>query len=368
MADLGVKLVMEGQDLVSPKLNKVAANAKKTDTAVKSMGDKTKDAGRSFGFMASSMSNVPLAGFVGQIGAATQSIQELQEAGMSAKMAITAGFAGIAAASIAAGVALGNAASTAIEKIRGIASALNEADRQMTQLIATTAKYRGWQLEDQQAEISETENIEERRQATEEFINEQKKLENEAAAEYRRLSEERKQMEDSFWVTDRERRMKANEERLNALQAEMDQREDARRRAEKDLEAAEKAKIKADEDQKKRDAEAERRKEEAARKDKERAAAVAEKKAEKLMAEAEKLQAEADEMAATKTTSRGGQMVTESRFLQTGQSLLDDPLVQATEKAEKTRQAQLKMQEAIAASLESIEANLQVSGTNFEAI
>lgn len=366
----GVKIVLDGQDKASPAFDKVAKSAKKTEKEVDKVGKATKDTGRSFGFMASSMSNIPFAGMVGQMGAAVQSMEELREAGMSAKMAMTAGFAGIAAASVAMGVSLGNALADVIDKIRGVASALNEAERAMTDLIATTNKYRGWQLEDEQAAISETEDMDERRKKTEEFIEEQKKKENEAAAEYRRLSEERKQMEDSFWVTDRERRMKANEERMNALNAEMNQREDARRRAEKDLEAAEKAKVKADEDQKKRDQEAERRNEAAAQKDLERRKATKEREAATLQKEADRLFEQASKMKDFDTVKRGGKDVTESRFLQTGQSLLNDPVLVATEKAEITRKAQLKQQEAMAASLEAINLKLNSPSdtSNFKGI
>ena len=258
----GVEIAITASDKASPALNKVASSVKKTEKEVDKLEKQNRDTGKSFGAMSSAMSNVPFAGFIGQAGAAVNAMEELKEAGLGAKTAMAAGFAGIAAASVAMGVQLGNALADVIDKIRGVASALNEAEREMANLNATTAKYRGWKLEDKQAAISEEEDLEKRRQMTNEFIEEQKKKEREAAAEYRRLSEERRMMEDSFWVTDRERRMKANEQRMAALNEEMNQREDARRQAEKDLEREEKAQKKAAEDEKKREQEAARIKEE----------------------------------------------------------------------------------------------------------
>jgi len=257
-----VEIAISASDKASPTLNKVANNVKKTDKQVDKLGKQTKDTGKSFSVMASSMSNVPFAGFVGQAGAAVNSMEELKEAGVGAKTSMVAGFAGIAAASIAMGIQLGNAMADVIDKIKGVASAISRATRELTDLIETTAKYRGIQLEEAQEDLTEIENLEERKAATEEFLEEQKKLEREASDEYGRLLDERQMMEDSFWVADREHRMAANEERLAALKAEMNQREDARRQAEKGLESEEKARKKAAEDEKKRQIEAAKLKEE----------------------------------------------------------------------------------------------------------
>lgn len=257
-----VEIAISASDKASPTLNKVANNVKKTDKQVDKLGKQTKDTGKTFSVMASSMSNVPFAGFIGQAGAAVNSIEELKEAGMSAKTAMVGGFAGIAAAAIAMGVQLGNAMADALDKIKGVASGISRATRELSDLIEKTAKYRGIQLEETQEDLTEIENLEERKAATQEFLEEQKKLEREAQEEYQRLLDERQTMEDSFWVTDREHRMAANEERLAALKAEMNQREDARRQAEKGLEREEKARKKAAEDEKKRQIEAAKLKEE----------------------------------------------------------------------------------------------------------
>jgi hypothetical protein len=379
-AKTGVTIVLDAENQASPTLNKVAQDtnkltqeqgkagesAKKTATKTKKLkteqeklAKETKDSGRAMGTFASSVSNIPLAGLVGQAGAAVNAIEDLKEAGLSARMALVGGFAGIAAAAIAAGVALGNAMADAVDKIKGVASALELANKEMNDLNAATLKYLGWQIEDQTEAINEIESIEEREKATTEFIENQKRENQELAAQYRKLSEERKMMMDSFWVTDREHRMEANQMEMDFLNQQMEQRENAQRQATKDLEREKKARAKQAEDEKKRAQEVAKAKAEAEEKTRlkniEKEARDKIKDAERLQKEAER-EKEKAEKTKIKFTDRGGKDVTESRFLQTGRSVINDPVIQMGEKAEATRKAQLAEAKAQTASLRAIEA------------
>lgn len=379
-AKTGVTIVLDAENQASPTLNKVAQDTSKLTkeqgkagesakkTAVKTeklkteqekLAAETKDSGRAMGTFASSVGNIPLAGLIGQAGAAVNAIEDLKEAGLSARMALVGGFAGIAAAAVAGGVALGNAMADAVDKIKGVASALELANQEMNDLNAATLKYLGWQIEDQTEAINEIESITEREKATTEFIDNQKKENQDLAAQYRKLSEERKMMMDSFWVTDREHRMEANQMEMDFLKQQMDQRENAQRQARKELEREKKARAKQAEDEKKRAQEVAKAKAEA--EEKARLKNV-EKEARDKIKEAERLQKEAErdkekaEKTKIKFTDRGGKDVTESRFLQTGRSVINDPVIQMGEKAEATRKAQLSEAKAQTASLQAIEA------------
>ena len=77
-----VEIAITASDKASTALNKVASSVKKTEKEVDKLEKQNRDTGKSFGAMSSAMSNVPFAGFVGQAGAAVNTIEELKEAGL----------------------------------------------------------------------------------------------------------------------------------------------------------------------------------------------------------------------------------------------------------------------------------------------